>query len=59
VVVGLEDVSCYPQLVAELLRRGYSDDDIRKITNRNILRVMREVEGTAARLQGSTSKSVH
>jgi membrane dipeptidase len=59
VVVGLEDVSCYPQLVAELLRRGYSDDDIRKITNRNILRVMREVEATAARLQGSTSKSVH
>ena len=59
VVVGLEDVSCYPQLIAELLRRGYSDDDIRKITNRNILRVMREVEGTAARLQGSTSKSVH
>jgi membrane dipeptidase len=59
VVVGLEDVSCYPLLVAELLRRGYSDDDIRKITNRNILRVMREVEGTAARLQGSTSKSVH
>jgi len=59
VVVGLEDVSCYPQLVAELLRRGYSDDDIRKITNRNILRVMREVEGAAARLQGSTSKSVH
>src|SRR5215831_18293399 len=44
VVAGLEDVSCYPQLVAELLRRGYSDDDIRKIANRNILRVMREVE---------------
>jgi membrane dipeptidase len=59
VVVGLEDVSCYPQLVAELLRRGYSDDDIRKITNRNILRVMREVEAAAARLQGSANKSVH
>ena len=59
VVVGLEDVSCYPQLVAELLRRGYSDDDIRKIANRNILRVMRAVEATAARLQGATNKSVH
>jgi len=57
VVAGLEDVSCYPQLVAELLRRGYSDDDIRKITNRNILRVMREVEAAAARLQSSASKS--
>ena len=51
VVQGLEDVSTYPHLVAELLRRGYSDDDIRKITRRNILRVMRQVEATAARLQ--------
>ena len=57
VVVGLEDVSCYPQLVAELLRRGYSDYDIRKIVSRNILRVMREVEAASARLQSSTAKS--
>jgi len=57
VVVGLEDVSCYPQLVAELLRRGYSDDDIRKIANRNILRVMREVEAAAGRLQTAANKS--
>ena len=57
VVAGLEDVSCYPQLVAELLRRGYSDDDIRKIANRNILRVMREVEAAAGRLQTGASKS--
>ncbi|MFI5179455.1 MAG: dipeptidase, partial [Vicinamibacterales bacterium] len=51
VVAGLEDVSTYPRLVAELLRRGYGDDDVRKIVNRNILRVMRQVEATAARLQ--------
>jgi len=42
VVLGLEDVSTYPMLLAELLRRGYSDDDIRKIAGRNILRVVRE-----------------
>ena len=51
VPVGLEDVSTYPLLVAELLRRGYSDDDVRKITGRNILRVMRAAEAAAAKLQ--------
>ena len=51
VVQGLEDVSTYPALVAELLRRKYSDDDIRKIAHRNILRVMRGVESAAARLK--------
>jgi membrane dipeptidase len=35
-------------LLAELLRRGYSDDDIRKIAGRNILRVMRAAEAVAA-----------
>jgi membrane dipeptidase len=56
VVSGLEDVSKYPLLVAELLKRGYSDDDIKKIANRNILRVMRQVESTAAKLQGTANK---
>ena len=51
VVQGLEDVSTYPALVAELLRRGYTDDDIRKIAGRNILRVMRAAEATAAKLK--------
>ena len=51
VVVGLEDVSTYPYLLAELIRRGYSDEDIRKIAGRNILRVMRQVEATAAKIQ--------
>jgi membrane dipeptidase len=51
VPVGLEDVSTYPLLLSELIRRGYSDDDIRKITGRNILRVMRAAEAAAARLQ--------
>ena len=51
VVSGLEDVSTYPQLVRELLRRGYSDEDIRKIAGRNILRVLRGAEEVARRLQ--------
>jgi membrane dipeptidase len=53
VVVGLEDVSTYPQLFAELLRRGYSDDDIRKIANRNIMRVIKAAEAVAARKRGN------
>lgn len=48
--VGLEDVSTYPMLTAELVRRGYSDEDILKILGRNVLRVMRESEAVAARL---------
>jgi membrane dipeptidase len=50
VPVGLEDVSTYPVLLAELLRRGYSDDDVKKIAGRNILRVMRAAEAAALRL---------
>ena len=51
VVQGLEDVSTYPALTAELLRRGYKDDDILKITGQNILRVMRSVERVSRTLQ--------
>ncbi|MCH8063082.1 MAG: dipeptidase [Chloroflexi bacterium] len=51
VPIGLEDVSTYPALTAELLRREYSEDDILKILGRNVLRVMRDVEGVAGRLQ--------
>ncbi|MGD8817742.1 MAG: dipeptidase [Acidobacteriota bacterium] len=49
--VGLEDVSDFPDLFVELLRRGYSDEDIKKIAGLNVLRVMREAEAVAARLQ--------
>ncbi len=41
---GLKDVSMYPNLIAELLRRGYSDTDIEKICSGNIFRVWRQVE---------------
>ncbi len=43
----LQDVSTYPVLFAELVRRGYSKDDLAKIARGNILRVMREVERVA------------
>lgn len=57
VVEGLENVSTYPALTAELLRRGYSEQDVRKILGLNILRVMRAAEGVAARLQKSRAPS--
>ncbi len=47
VVMGLEDVSTYPDLLAELLRRGYSDEDIRKIAGKNILRAFKKAEDVA------------
>ncbi|HJR51703.1 MAG TPA: membrane dipeptidase, partial [Gemmatimonadales bacterium] len=51
VPVGLEDVSSFPRLFAELIRRGWSDDDLRKLAGRNLLRVKRAAEGTAERLR--------
>jgi membrane dipeptidase len=51
VVEGLGDVSTYPALFAELITRGYSDEDVQKIAGRNVLRVMRTAEGVAQRLQ--------
>jgi len=57
VPLGLEDVSKYPSLVAELLRRGYKDDEIRKILGQNMLRVMREVEKVSKRLQSQRGPS--
>jgi membrane dipeptidase len=49
--VGLEDVASFPQLFAELVRRGWSDEDLRKLAGRNLLRVFRAAESTATRLQ--------
>lgn len=49
--VGLEDVSKYPELTAELLRREYSDEDVLKILGGNVLRVMRQTERVSLRLR--------
>lgn len=48
---GLEDVSTYPDLFAELLSRGYSEEDLRKIAGSNMLRVMRGAEEVSKKLQ--------
>lgn len=53
VVSGLEDVSTYPALLAELLRRGYSDVDIAAIAGDNVLRVLRRAEAVARIQQGA------
>lgn len=50
---GMEDVSKYPNLIYELLKRGYSEADIRKICGENLLRVWREVETTARQLRAT------
>jgi membrane dipeptidase len=46
---GLEDVSRYPALFAELAARGYTDEELQKVAGRNVLRVMRDAEDVAAR----------
>ena len=54
---GLEDVSCYPALLAELMRRGYTHEEIKKLAGLNLLRVFREVEKVSARLKRANSRS--
>ena len=51
VVQGLEDVSTYPALFAELARRGWSDSDLRKLAGENFLRVFAQAEAVAKGLQ--------
>ncbi len=54
---GLEDVSKYPDLLAELMRRGYTKDEIRKIAGLNVLRALKKTEEIAAGLQQTTVPS--
>jgi len=55
---GLDDVSGYPNLAAELLSRGYSEEAVAKISQGNILRAMRESEAVANRLQAERGPSL-
>ncbi|MGW5276433.1 dipeptidase [Streptomyces sp. NPDC004044] len=48
---GLEDVSGYPNLIAELLGRGWSATDLAKLTWRNAVRVLRDAEDVARELR--------
>src|SRR5215212_7742205 len=49
--LGLESVADYPKLFEELIRRGHSDDELKKLAGLNVLRVMKKAEAVAARLQ--------
>lgn len=48
---GMEDISKLPNLTYELMKRGYSDADIKKVLGENLLRVMAQVERVASRMQ--------
>ena len=56
--VGLEDVSKFPDLVAEMLRRGVSDKDAAKVVGGNILRVWKDVDDVALKMQKAGVKPV-
>jgi membrane dipeptidase len=48
---GLEDVSKFPDLIAELLRRGLTDEQAAKVAGGNLLRVWREIDEVALKMQ--------
>ena len=56
--VGLHDVSTFPALTAELLRRGWTDDEVRKALGLNVIRVLRRAEDVSARIQKRRGPSV-
>ena len=56
-VEGLEDVSTFPDLFVELVRRGWSDEDLKKLAGDNLLRVLRETESAARRIQRTRQPS--
>ncbi len=58
VPVGLEDVSCYPRLTEELLKRGYTESDIHKILGGNVLRAFRKAGEVAESLKKTTGPEV-
>jgi len=55
--VGLTGVDHYPVLLAELMRRGWTDQEIAKLAGGNVLRVMSSVERVAARLRNARPPS--
>jgi membrane dipeptidase len=55
---GLADVSCYPALIAELLERGWSEQDCARLAGGNVLRVMREAESAAGAISARGGPSL-
>jgi membrane dipeptidase len=56
-VVGLEDVSTFPTIFAELARRGWTDADLAKLASGNVLRVLKQAELVSARLKKTRKAS--
>jgi membrane dipeptidase len=54
---GLEDVSCYPALIAALLDTGWSEQDCGKLANGNLIRVLRDAEIAAGQIQARRGPS--
>jgi len=54
---GMADVSCYPALLGELLRRGWAEDDCAKLAGGNMLRVLRDAESAARELSAQRPPS--
>jgi membrane dipeptidase len=57
-IEGIEDVSGFPNLIAELARRGWSDENLAKLSRGNLLRAFAEAEKVAARLQQARPPSL-
>jgi membrane dipeptidase len=53
----MEDISKLPNITIELMKRGYSDADIKKVLGENFLRVMASVERVAAQMQSSAASA--
>ncbi len=56
---GLEDVTCYPALLAELMRRGYSKEDIKKVAGMNVLRALKQAEKVSEKLRRENPAPAH
>jgi membrane dipeptidase len=54
----LEGVNRYPALLLELMRRGWSDEDIAKLAGENLLRVLAKAETVSAKLRQERSASI-
>ncbi len=57
-IQGIEDVSRFPDLLAELVRRGWSDENLAKLSRHNLLRAFAEAEKVAARLRRERGPSL-
>ena len=57
VPTGLEDVACYPELIAELLSRGWGQDECAEVIGGNVLRALREAESVSRSLSARRTPS--